>query len=108
MLNDYKLNEYAQDCAREILKEVEKYGGDEYDLAHERADSSEWVIYYSKAHELCQNCNTDNGEAFIEDVGGSFEILPQPVTYDSLASGIAYGELHSRICQALDELKGTD
>jgi hypothetical protein len=100
MLNDYKLNEYAQDCAREILEEVKRYGGDEYDLAHEHADGSEWVIYYSKAHELCQNCDTDNGEQFYEDCGPW-----EDLTYDGVASIIAYGELHARICQAINELE---
>ena len=100
MLNDYKLDEYAKSYAKEILEEVSNHGGDEYDLAHEFVDSSPWVIYYHKAHQICQNCNTENGEAFLEDVGS-----PAPVTYNSLAVTIAYGELHARVCQALDTMK---
>ncbi len=99
-ITNHKLDEYAADCAKEILEEINRYGGDEYDLAHEHADGSEWVIYYSKAHQLCQNCNTDHGEVFLAVVG-----TPENVTYDSLAVTIAYGELHARICQALDDLK---
>ena len=100
MLNDYKLDEYAKSYAKEILEEVSNHGGDEYDLAHEFVDSSPWVIYYHKAHQICQNCNTENGEAFLEDVGS-----PEPVTYNSLAVTIAYGELHARVCQAIDTMK---
>ena len=101
IMTDYKLDEYAADCAKQILEEINTHGGDEYDLAHEHADGSEWVIYYHKAHQICQNCKTENGEAFLEDVGS-----PEPITYDSLAVTIAYGELHARICQAIDTMKG--
>ena len=69
------------------------------DMAHQYADGTEWVIYYAKAHELCAKCNTDNGEQFLEDVGH-----PENVTYDSLAVSIAYGEIYSRIAQAVQSL----
>jgi|ETNvirnome_2_300_1030623.scaffolds.fasta_scaffold18697_4 hypothetical protein len=99
-INDFKLDQMAKDYAVEILKEIKKYGGDAYDLAHEYTDNSEWAIYPNKAHELCQNCNTELGEQLLEDSG-----LPETPTYNGLASYIAYGEINSRIKYAIDDLK---
>ena len=101
-MNDHQLDEYAKEIASDIKAEIAEYGGDAYDMAHEHADGSEHVIYYYKAHQICQHCNTDNGEAFLEDVGAG-----DNPTYDSLATIIAYGELHARIMAALNEM-GTD
>lgn len=95
-INDYTLNEYAADIADEILRECDGDRDDAVDLAQEYVDGSEWAIYYHKAHELCQNCNTDNGEQFYDC--GPWENL----TYDGIASIIAYGELRARIEQAID------
>ena len=103
-MNDYQLTEYAEDIARDILAEVAEYGGDATDLAHENADGSEHVIYYSKAHDICQNCNTENGEQFLEDMGGA----GKDATYDSIATLIAYGELYSRIVDALGKIDIAD
>ena len=96
-INDYTLDEYAADIADEILRECEGERDDFMDRAHEAADGSEWAIYYHKAHELCQNCNTDNGQLYFEDCGPW-----EDVTYDRIACIIAYGELRARIEQAID------
>jgi len=96
-INDYKLNELAAEIAAEIISECDGDRDAAIDRTHERADGSEWVIYYSKAHELCQNCNTDNGARFYEDCGPWDDI-----TYDKIATMIAYGELFYRIARAID------
>jgi hypothetical protein len=96
-INDYTLNEYAADIADEIIRECDGDRAAAMDRAHESADGSEWAISYHKAHELCQNCNTDNGEQFCEDCGPW-----EDVTYDKIATIIAYGELRARIEQAID------
>ena len=96
-MNDFHLDLIAKDIADDINAEVSEYGGEPSDLAHEAVDGSEHVIYYSKAHDICQNCNTDEGEAFLEDVGAGSD-----VSYNSLAVTIAYGELYSRVCAALE------
>jgi hypothetical protein len=97
-INDYTLNEYAADIADEILRECDGDRETAIDLAAERADGSEWAIYYHKAHELCQNCNTDNGAQYYDDCGPWEDVS----TYNGIASIIAYGELHARIAQAID------
>ncbi len=96
-INDYRLDEYAAEIAAEIISECGGERDTAIDRAHEHADGSEWVIYYNKAHELCQNCNTDNGEEFYEDCGPWDDI-----TYNKIATIIAYGELNARIAQAID------
>lgn len=98
-MNDYELNQIAEDMARETLAEIAEHGGDASDLAHQTVDGCEHVIYYAKAHAICQGCNIDNGEQFLADVGN-----PDPVTYDSLATMIAYGELLARVMSAIDEI----
>ena len=98
-INDLLLDEMAQDFAKEIMAEIED-GDEPTDRAREYADGSQWVIYYHKAHELCANCNTDNGEQFLEDVG-----TPDDVTYNKLATSIAYGELYHRICVAISDIQ---
>ena len=98
--NDYQLDQYAESIARDILAEIAKHGGEASDLAHQYADGSEHVIYTYKAHAVCQNCNTDHGEQFLEDIGNL-----KPVTYDGLATVIAYGELYARIENAIAELQ---
>ena len=101
IMNDYQLNQIAEDMAREILAEIAEHGGDASDLAHEAVDGCEHVIYHAKAHAICQGCNTDNGEQFLADVGN-----PDPVTYDGLATAIAYGELLTRVMSAINEIEG--
>lgn len=99
-INDHLLNEYAKSCAEDIIREIKEHGGDEHDMAHEHADGSEWVIYYARAHALCQSCDTSNGEDFVSDCGepeGGW-------SYDGIACAIAYGELHARILWALENL----
>ena len=95
--NDYQLQQYAEAAARDIANEIKESGGDAYDLAHQHADGCEYVIYYYKAHSICQNCDVENGEAFLEEMGGP----GKDATYNSIAVMIAYGELHSRILHAL-------
>ena len=98
--HDGELQQYAEAAAKDIADEIKRHGGDAYDMAHEHADDSEHVIYYYKAHAVCQNCNTENGEAFLEDIGGP----GKDATYNSIATAIAYGELHSRILHALHKM----
>ncbi len=95
--SDHQLDEYAATIAADIAEEIKEYGGDASDMAHEHADGSEHVIYYYKAHAVCQNCDVENGEAFLEDIGGP----GKDATYNSIATLIACGELRHRIERAL-------
>ena len=98
IINDYVLHTLANDYAQEILEQTQDID-DAQDLAHEYADGSEWVIYYYKAHMLCQNCDIADGQYFVDDCWGD-----TPMSYDDMATRLAYGELHSRITTALYKL----
>lgn len=100
-ISEYVLDTYCREAASDIMDEVAEYGGETCDKAHEWADQSEYVIYYSKAHDLCRNCNTDRGEQFIEETGG----FSDGITYDKMATMIAYGEIYTRICEALADME---
>ena len=98
-MNNYELDLIAKDYAAAIAEELEQHDGDAYDLAHEYVDGSEHVIYYAKAHAICQNCNIENGLAFLEDVG-----IPKNISYNGHAVLIAYGELHARVIAEYEKL----
>jgi len=97
--SDYQLDQYAEAAAQDIADEIKRHGGDACDMAHEHADGSEHVIYYYKAHAICQNCNTDMGEEYVSDT-----VEPEGGwSYDGFAVAISYGELYNRILVALIE-----
>ena len=94
-MNDYQLEQYCQSIAEDIFRDA-RDEEQAMDWASESADSSEYVIYYHKAHELCRECNTEQGEDFVADCWGG-----EPMSYDEMACHIAYGEIYSRILAAL-------
>lgn len=99
-MNDNKLNELADLIATEALELVTVEGKADYeaeDFICESVDGSEWVIYYYKAHQVCQNCNTDLGAQWLEDCDIKGE------SYDDYATKLAYGELYCRASAALTE-----
>ena len=98
--SDYNLDAYASDIAVDIFTEYCLDRDAASESVWQSVDGSEWVIYHHKAHELCLNCNTDNGEQSIEDMGG----FPVGSTYDSMASLIAYCEIEARVNDALNTL----
>ena len=91
MLNDFSLTEYCDTMAEDIFADAPTFE-DAMDWATEAADGSEYVIYYGKAHDLCRNCDTTQGEEFIAECYSDV-----PMTYDEMACRIAYGEIYSRI-----------
>ena len=98
MLNDFALTEYCNDIAQEICSDASDEN-QAMDWAHESADSSEYVIYYAKAHELCRHCDTQHGEQFVADCWDN-----SPMSYDDMACRIAYGEIVTRIQSAIHNL----
>ena len=102
IMNDYQLDRIARSYAEDIVSELKEYGGNAIDLAHQYADGCEHVIYYHKAHAICQNCDVSDGAQFVEECGepkGGWAF-----TYDSFAVAVVYGELHSRIVSELEGL----
>ena len=95
-MTDYQ--KLAQEYAEEIIENMQEDQGEDYiyQVAHEYADGSEHVIYYSKAHDMVtwmHQSRISYWEGEIE-AGGSF------VSYDDLACRIAYYELNNMITAA--------
>ena len=100
IMNDHHLDLIARSYAEDIAQEINQHGGDAMDLAHQYADGCEHVIWFHKAHAICQGCDVSNGEDFIEDCGepeGGW-------SYNGFAVAMAYGELQFRIVKELIEL----
>jgi hypothetical protein len=100
-ITDYNLDYECQSIARDIIYDMKEYNKDEdwaRDRVHEEVDMHQWVIYHYKAHELCQNCNTDNGEDWASDCD------VKPTSYDQWATTLAYGEMMVRVSIELDKL----
>lgn len=96
---DYQLTEYCNDIAEDIARDAKDYE-QATDWAHESADGSEHVIYTYKAHQVCQNCDIQQGEEFFADCYGD----AHGKSYDEIASIMAYGEINSRIQARLYEI----
>lgn len=107
-ISDYSLQEECELIAQSIFDEAmddldahetaEDKRDDMMDRVHEDVDGHQWVIYHYRAHQVC-SCNTDLGEQFLEDIG-----MPSEVTYDSLATIIAFGEMKGRVEARIQEL----
>lgn len=108
-MNDHVLTQECDELAKDIFEEMlddmaddetpEYHEDDMRDKAHEMADSHQWVIYTHHALQICANCNTEIGEAFLEDTG-----MPDEPTFHGLATIIAYGEVRGRIDEELSRL----
>ena len=100
IMHDNELSLIARSYAKDIVSELKEYGGDAQELAHQYADGCEHVIWFHKAHAICQGCDVSNGEDFIEDCGepeGGW-------SYNGFAVAMAFGELRSRIVKEMVEL----
>ncbi len=105
--SDYELTREALGIAKDIMEQAQQYGGTDWleelkdnhtDRVHEFVDQHELIIYYHHARAICCSCNTDEGEAVLQDIGVEF------VSFDHLCTQIAYFELYSRVCDALNTL----
>jgi hypothetical protein len=104
MENDFKLDAYCYSIAQDIAADFdgvlsEGNLDDALDQVWSHAEGSEFVIYHYKAHQLCQNCNIDQGEDFVEECGSE-----TPATYNEMASRIAYGEIDARVRDCLYQI----
>ena len=98
IINDFVLDGIAKDYAKEIFSQIDDID-DGYELAHQFADGCDWVKVYHKAHLVCLNCNTVNGQDAVSDCFSG-----APMTYDEMGAAYAYCELHCRIMSALNDL----
>ena len=109
VISDFELTKACDEIAAEIFanmlddlardEEPEDKRDEMNERADEAADGHQWVIYTHYALSICAHCNTDEGEAFVDDVGA-----PQPFDLAKAASMVAYGEMRARIGAELDRL----
>jgi len=94
---------YVESTAKEIYEQtLDKEKA--YELIWEHADSSEHVIYYSKAHDLVhlvRNWNSslyDEAHDEVEELGGG-EFLD----YDTFATRLAFSMIRIHLSQLVNE-----
>ena len=106
MINQREFDQEVKDIAAMIIEEYNIPDTDPYDACHEVIDGHAWVIYYSKAKELCCNVDADDGMEWIEDIGGfegdiSFAIVCTRLAYATLLVAV-----QSELTTLLEELEG--
>lgn len=97
-INDYILRQEAKLLAKQAIAEVAHYGGDHFKRLEQAVDGHEWVIYTYKALLLCAQCDTSDGEQYVEDMG------QQSSSISELATVTAYATLLSAARDELCEL----
>jgi len=85
--SQYKLEQEAKEIAMMALLEHKEYGSDVYDMMHQMVDGHQSVIYTYRATILCANCDTDNGEAQLD------EIDYKAMSFNDYATKLAYAVL---------------
>ena len=91
--------------ARAIAQEAWNESGHDEDAArdfiHQSCDGHEVAIYYGKAIDFCATQDTDEGESYLEDIGG----IAQPGdSFGAIACRIAFATLLCAAESALAEL----
>ena len=97
-INNYTLNEEAREIARLAVLEEKEYGTDAQQMLHEMCDGHEWVVYTYNAFQVCAECNTDEGEDYLEDLGQSFTDIR------AHAHAVAYATLLAKATEHYTEL----
>ena len=97
-INAYKI---AMSYAESIMLERAYWSEDDlYDICSEHADGSEYVIYYSKAHDFVRalpSAEQEAAEDQVADCGGA-------TSYDDYAVKIAYFALQAGILECVTQL----
>lgn len=100
-----EIYDYIEALVDDAVEEAQRYGmSDDIEeyvsrTIDESIDSSEYTIYYHKAHQLCQTIDTSAGQAWLEDL--DFKTS----SYDEFASQLAYATLREEAYALLPEHK---
>ena len=68
-INNYELQQEAKRLAQECFDEGDQGYDDPNDYLWQTCESHEWAIYTYKALMLCAECDTSDGEDFLEGLG---------------------------------------
>lgn len=80
-------SEFDQDTAQEYIFQT--------------CDGHEVVIYYHKGIQFCADCNTSDGESYLEDCGG---IAQDGDSFGQIACRIAFATLLCASMSCLEEI----
>ena len=94
-INNYELQQEAKRLAQECFDAGDTYGEDPNENLWQTCDGHEWSIYTYKAMLLCAECDTSEGEDYLEGIGAEFSSLAEH------ACAVAFATLY---CAAMDEL----
>jgi hypothetical protein len=96
--NQYELEQEAIRIAKEAIEEQAKHGQDASEYIHETCDGHESVIWTYKAGLLCLECDRDNAEYQLEEIGYQF------TSYGDYVSKLAYAILFDACMTAFYDL----
>lgn len=68
-INNYTLELEADSIVNQALVSHNEFGEDAVQVIHEVCLAHQWATYYAKAFQLCLNCDTDEGEDYLEETG---------------------------------------
>jgi len=94
-INNYELQQEAKRLAQECFDAGDTHGDDPNECLWQTCDGHEWSIYTYKALLLCAECDTSEGEDYLEGLGMEFDSLAQH------ACAVAFATLY---CAAMDAL----
>lgn len=104
-INNYELQQEAKRLAQECFDAGDTYGEDPNEYLWQSCEGHEWVIYTYKALLLCAECDTSEGEIFVNDFkAGSCEPDKQ-LTLAEHACAVAFGTLYLAAMDALTEIE---
>ena len=86
-INDYILSQEAKEIITQGIIEEKEYGVPALEYAQQICDGHQWVIYTYKAILLCAECDTSEGEEWLEGVGSEYN------SFGEHASKLAYATL---------------
>lgn len=113
--SDFALDKEAQSIAASIFEEFrDENGGAAFDAesfademrerAWEDCDASQHVIYTARAIAICGNCNTDQGESWLEDISSNGKPFADCESFDEVCTRLAFAELLCRVESELQNL----
>ena len=105
-MNYQEFDQFIRDVSQEIFDECDKDMDRAHDLSFERANDCEYVIYYSKAWELCDYFRFNHYDQYseaeytVEELGG----FQNYRTVDALMCQMASCIVLDAVREALDTL----
>jgi hypothetical protein len=100
--NQYELEQEAKEIAKMAIIEQREFGTDPSDYINQTCDGHECVIYTYKAGLLCLECDRDNAEYQLEEIGYQF------TDYSDYVTKLAYSILFDACMTAFYDLRESE